>query len=82
VVFARAAFGENASFLVGWVAYVSALFSSSAVIVGLTRAVLSMVGVESGLLPQVAPALVVALIAAVVASGCGFRRGSGRASRR
>ena len=38
VVFARAAFGENVSFLVGWVAYVSALFSSSAVIVGLTRA--------------------------------------------
>ena len=69
VVFARAAFGENVSFLVGWVAYVSALFSSSAVIVGLTRAVLSIAGVESGLLPQVAPALLVALIAAVVASG-------------
>ena len=69
VVFARAAFGENVSFLVGWVAYVSALFSSSAVIVGLTRAVLSGLGASSGPLAQAAPALVVALLAAVVASG-------------
>jgi basic amino acid/polyamine antiporter, APA family len=69
VVFARAAFGENVSFLVGWVAYVSALFSSSAVIVGLTRAVLSGLGASSGPLVQAAPALVVALLAAVVASG-------------
>jgi amino acid transporter len=69
VVFARAAFGENVSFLVGWVAYVSALFSSSAVIVGLTRAVLSGLGLTSGPLVQAAPALVVAVIAAVVASG-------------
>src|SRR5512133_1498039 len=30
IVFARAAFGERVSFLVGWVAYVSALFSTSA----------------------------------------------------
>ncbi len=69
MVFARAAFGENVSFLVGWVAYVSALFSSSAVIVGLTRAVLSGLGASSGPLAQAAPALVVALLAAVVASG-------------
>jgi APA family basic amino acid/polyamine antiporter len=69
VVFARAAFGENVSFLVGWVAYVSALFSSSAVIVGLTRAVLSGIGLASGPLLQAAPALVVTLIAALVASG-------------
>ena len=34
VVFARAAFGERVSFLVGWVAYVSALFSTAAVSVG------------------------------------------------
>ena len=46
VVFARAAFGESVSFLVGWVAYVSALFSTSAVIVGLTRAVLAGIGVD------------------------------------
>ncbi len=35
VVFARAAFGPRVSFLVGWVAYVSAFFSTSAVVAGL-----------------------------------------------
>jgi basic amino acid/polyamine antiporter, APA family len=39
VVFARAAFGELASFLVGWVAYVSAFASTTAVMSGLTAAV-------------------------------------------
>jgi basic amino acid/polyamine antiporter, APA family len=39
VVFARAAFGEMASFLVGWVAYVSAVASTTAVMSGLTAAV-------------------------------------------
>jgi amino acid transporter len=38
VVYARAAFGERASFAVGWIAYVSALSSSSAVMVGLISA--------------------------------------------
>ena len=46
VVFARAAFGERVSFVVGWVAYVSALFSTSAVVVGLTRAVLPGLGFD------------------------------------
>jgi len=69
VVFARAAFGERVSFLVGWVAYVSALFSTAAVSVGLTRAVLSGFGVDQGLVARAAPALLVTLLAAVVASG-------------
>ena len=69
VVFARAAFGERISFLVGWVAYVSALFSTSAVVVGLTRAVLPGLGIERGPLALAAPALLVTLLAAVVASG-------------
>ncbi len=69
VVFARAAFGERVSFLVGWVAYVSALFSTAAVSVGLTRAVLAGLGVSDGLLTRVAPALLVTVLAAVVASG-------------
>jgi len=69
VVFARAAFGERVSFLVGWVAYVSALFSTAAVSVGLTRAVLSGLGMDEGLLARAAPALLVTLLAAVVASG-------------
>jgi amino acid transporter len=68
VVFARAAFGDRVSFLVGWVAYVSALFSAAAVAVGLTRATLPAFGVE-GAPARVAPALLVTLLAAVVASG-------------
>ena len=69
VVFARAAFGERVSFLVGWVAYVSALFSTAAVSVGLTRAILGGLGVDTGLVARAAPALLVTLLAAVVASG-------------
>ncbi len=69
VVFARAAFGDRVSFLVGWVAYVSALFSTAAVSVGLTRAVVSGLGVDQGLVARAAPALFVTLLAAVVASG-------------
>ena len=39
VVFARAAFGPLPAFVVGWIAYVSAISSAAAVIVGLTAAV-------------------------------------------
>ena len=69
VVFARAAFGDRVSFLVGWVAYVSALFSTAAVTVGLTRATLPALGFEGSLAARVAPALLVTCLAAVVASG-------------
>ncbi len=69
VVFARAAFGDRASFLVGWVAYVSALFSASAVVVGLTRASLPGLGISGGLGARAAPAVLVTLLVAVVASG-------------
>jgi amino acid transporter len=69
VVFARAAFGDRTSFLVGWLAYVSAVFSTSAVAVGLTRAVLPALGLGTGVLARAAPALLVTLLAAVVASG-------------
>ncbi len=69
VVFARAAFGDRVSFLVGWVAYVSALFSTAAVVVGLTRATLPALGLGGGLAARAAPARVVTLLAAVVASG-------------
>jgi amino acid transporter len=68
VVFARAAFGDRVAFVVGWVAYVSALFSTAAVSVGLTRATLPALGV-GGVLAGAAPALLVTLLAAVVASG-------------
>ena len=69
VVFARAAFGDRVSFLVGWVAYVSALFSTAAVVVGLTRATLPALDIGASLAARAAPALLVTLLAAVVASG-------------
>jgi amino acid transporter len=69
VVFARAAFGDRVSFLVGWIAYVSALFSASAVTVGLTRATLPALGLDGGPAAAVAPALLVTILAVVVASG-------------
>ena len=69
VVFARAAFGDRVSFLVGWVAYVSALFSTAAVVVGLTRAMLPALGIGESPASRAAPALLVTLLAAVVASG-------------
>jgi APA family basic amino acid/polyamine antiporter len=68
VVFARAAFGDRVSFLVGWVAYVSAVFSTAAVVVGLTRATLPALGL-AGLASRAVAALLVTLLAAVVASG-------------
>src|SRR5512138_744721 len=62
VVFARAAFGDRVSFLVGWVAYVSALFSASAVVVGLTRASLPAFGIGGGHGTRVAPAWLVTML--------------------
>ncbi|MFN8093484.1 MAG: APC family permease [Vicinamibacteria bacterium] len=69
VVFARAAFGDGVSFVVGWVAYVSALFSTAAVTVGLVRATLPALGLEGGVFARAAPALLVTVFAAIVASG-------------
>jgi amino acid transporter len=66
VVYARAAFGELASFLVGWVTYVSAIASAAAVTAGLTGA----------LLPEATPsthgfaaAALATLLAGVAATG-------------
>jgi amino acid transporter len=69
VVFARAAFGERVSFLVGWVAYVSAFLSASAVIVGLTNAVAAAVGVHAAGIRRLAAVALVTLLVLVVASG-------------
>ena len=41
VTFARAAFGERLAFAIGWLSYVSAVFSTSAVLSGLAHAVVS-----------------------------------------
>jgi basic amino acid/polyamine antiporter, APA family len=69
VVFARAAFGDFASFLVGWVAYVSAFLSASAVMVGLTNAAAPAFGLTSPLALRLSATALVAILALVVASG-------------
>jgi amino acid transporter len=69
VVFARAAFGPRAAFLVGWVAYVSAFFSSSAVIAGLTRAAAPALGIAGAPAQRAAAVLLALALALVVASG-------------
>ena len=69
VVFARAAFGEGFSVLVGWITYVSAFFSTAAVLAGLTQAVLAMIGVEGTLVRRLAALGMLSVITLVVASG-------------
>ncbi|WIG99463.1 APC family permease [Myxococcus sp. SDU36] len=69
VLFARAAFGERASFLVGWVAYVSAFLSTAAVVAGLSQAVAPSLGLEGALGQRVLASVLVTALAGVVASG-------------
>jgi len=69
VVFARAAFGPRVSFLVGWVAYVSAFFSAAAVIAGLTRATAPALGIEGAAGRHAAAVLLALALALVVGSG-------------
>nr|WP_233278169.1 APC family permease [Myxococcus stipitatus] len=69
VVFARAAFGERAAFLVGWVAYVSAFLSTSAVIVGLSQSVAPSLGLEGPVGQRVLASALVTAFAGIVASG-------------
>jgi amino acid transporter len=75
VVFARAAFGPLPAFVVGWIAYVSAIASSAAVIVGLTTAVGTAVGVgEAG--QRAAATILAALLAALCAMGLRLSAGA------
>ncbi|WP_404373516.1 APC family permease [Corallococcus coralloides] len=69
VVFARAAFGERVSFLVGWVAYVSAFLSTSAVMAGLARAVAPSLGPGGPVGERLLASALVTGLAALVASG-------------
>jgi APA family basic amino acid/polyamine antiporter len=69
VVYARAAFGDAFAALVGWVTYVSAFFSTAAVLVGLTQAVASEVGLEGGLARRVASLALLSALTLVVARG-------------
>ena len=69
VLFARAAFGELFSFLVGWLAYVSAVLSCSAVMFGLVSAVAPALGIAGPLAFRLVSAALVTGLALVVASG-------------
>lgn len=69
VVYARAAFGETASFLVGWVAYVSALASTSAVTAGVVASVAPGLGLAGVVAERSAAALTVALLALLCLAG-------------
>jgi APA family basic amino acid/polyamine antiporter len=63
-LYARAAFGETAAFSVGWLTYVSALFGTSTVVVGLVKTI----AVASGVQSRVAQAaMALALLAATSA---------------
>jgi len=66
VLYARAAFGELPSFLVGWVAYVSAISSAAAVTAGLTGAILPEARPSTH---GLAAAGLVSVLAAVAATG-------------
>jgi basic amino acid/polyamine antiporter, APA family len=69
VVFARDAFGALPAFVVGWIAFVSAIASTAAVTVGLTAAVAPMIGVAGGAGQRVAATLLAAVLALICASG-------------
>ena len=69
VLFARAAFGERVSFLVGWLAYVSAILSTSAVMSGLVTAAAPGLGVSGPTALRLALGILVTGLALVVAAG-------------
>lgn len=62
VVYARAAFGETAGFLVGWLSYMSAVASTAAVMAGLSRAVF---GEGRATLAAIVTATLLAIVAAL-----------------
>ena len=69
VVFARAAFGPLLAFVVGWIAYVSAIASSSAVIAGLMAASGPAIWLTTAGRQRAAATVFAALLALVCASG-------------
>ena len=69
VVFARAAFGDLTSFVVGWVAYVSAFLSTSAVMAGLTRAMAPALGLEGRFSLGLGATALVTVLGLIVATG-------------
>ncbi len=69
VVFARAAFGDLTSFVVGWVAYVSAFLSTAAVMAGLSRAAAPDLGFPGPMAQGLGATALVTVLALIVATG-------------
>jgi amino acid transporter len=69
VLYARAAFGDFPAFLVGWIAYVSALASTTATTSGLTAAVAPSLGLGAGWPTRLAAVALVTTLALVCAAG-------------
>lgn len=68
-VWARAAFGPTTGFAVGWIAYVSALFSTSAVVAGLAQHAGPWLGFAGPAGQRLFAALSVLALAAIASSG-------------
>jgi basic amino acid/polyamine antiporter, APA family len=68
-VWARAAFGDTVGFFVGWIAWVSALFSLSAVIAGLSTHAGGSIGIQGEPLRRLFGVGCAVLFAAIAASG-------------
>jgi APA family basic amino acid/polyamine antiporter len=69
VVFARAAFGDTASFFVGWITYVSAFLSAAAVVTGLATALMNAWGIRDDVAVRGLSLLLATVLTLVVASG-------------
>lgn len=68
-VWARAAFGPKVAFAVGWIAYISALFSTSAVMVGLAEHAAPALGLSGGFAGHAFALILLVLLSCVVAVG-------------
>jgi APA family basic amino acid/polyamine antiporter len=69
VVYARAGLGDTAGFVVGWISYVSAIASLSAVLAGLIAASGPALGLQGPVALRLGASLTITVIALVVASG-------------
>jgi basic amino acid/polyamine antiporter, APA family len=76
VVFARAAFGPFAAFVVGWIAYMSAIASCASVIVGLATFSGPAIGLGGPVAQRAAATLFAAVLALVCASGLRLSAGT------
>lgn len=68
-VFARAAFGEKAAFGIGWISYVSAVFSTATVVVGLVEATSPQLGFETRTEQALLAAFLVTALSYVLSRG-------------